>query len=117
MGTSKHTPGPWVAEKADQFGDHNIILGNAVEVGDYRAVAAVVSNMRNPEEVEATARLIAASPDVVRSGRQLLDALENRAALPAYLKSAMAEFRAAIAKAEGRSDALLAARTKGEDNE
>ena len=42
MGKIIHTPGPWLAEEADHFGDHNIVLGNAVEAGDYRAVAAVV---------------------------------------------------------------------------
>lgn len=55
------TPGPWLAEPADMFGDHNIVLLDSSE--DCRAVAAVVSNMRDPGEVAANARLIAAAPD------------------------------------------------------
>lgn len=128
MSTSKHTPGPWSVE--DPMGaDVGLwIVQSGLEPYQWSCIAMVTDGEDGTArdeggrfigrtEQEANARLIAASPDVVRSGRQLLDALENRAALPAYLKSAMAEFRAAIAKAEGRSDALLAARTKGEDNE
>lgn len=50
------TAGDWLAEPADMFGDHNIILA---ESEDMRAVAAVVSNMRSEDEVEANAAFIA----------------------------------------------------------
>ena len=50
------TAGDWLAGPADMFGDHNIILA---ESEDRRAVAAVVSNMRPEDEVEANAAFIA----------------------------------------------------------
>ena len=56
------TPGPWVAEEADFFGDHNIILADSA--GDSSAIAAVVSNLRPALEVANNARLIAAAPEM-----------------------------------------------------
>lgn len=58
----KFTPGPWFAESADMFGDHNIVTGDQI---DRLAVAAVVSNMRPTETVEANAHLIAAAPEML----------------------------------------------------
>lgn len=58
-----HTPGPWLAEPADMFGDHNIVLAN--NLYDARAVAAVVSNLRAEPEVAANAHLIAAAPELL----------------------------------------------------
>lgn len=53
---SKATPRPWRLEGPDMFGDFNIL-----HEGDALAVAAVVSNMRLPEEVAANAALIVAA--------------------------------------------------------
>ena len=53
---ARATAGDWLAGPADMFGDHNIILA---ESEDRRAVAAVVSNMRPEDEVEANAAFIA----------------------------------------------------------
>jgi len=63
--TCAHTHGPWLAEPADMFGDHNIV--RAYESGlamqeDRLAIAAVVSNLRPADEVAANARLIASAP-------------------------------------------------------
>ncbi len=60
-----HTPGPWVSEPADMFGDHNIVLADSRE--DARAVAAAVSNIRDPHEVAANAYLIAAAPELLET--------------------------------------------------
>lgn len=57
---TKHTPGPWRADGPDGFQDFNILHG-----GDSLAVAAVISNMREPPEIEANASLIAAAPDLL----------------------------------------------------
>ncbi len=62
MSAVGHTPGPWLAEPADFFGDHNI---RQADTGNIAAVAAVVSNLRDPEEVAANARLITAAPDLL----------------------------------------------------
>ena len=57
---SGHTPGPWHADKPDDFGDFNILHnGNALAIG------AVVSNMRPKSEVLSNARLVAAAPDLL----------------------------------------------------
>lgn len=63
------TPGPWVAEEADYFGDHNIILTDSAD--DCRAIAAVVSNFRPALEVASNARLIAAAPEMAELLRQI----------------------------------------------
>lgn len=64
------TPGPWLAEPADMFGDHNIVLADGP---DARAIAAVVSNMRHPAEVAANARAIALVPEMVEALRRVRD--------------------------------------------
>lgn len=96
MGLDGHTPGPWVAEAADWFGDHNIVLRDGE---DRRAVAAVVSNMRDPVEVAANARLIAAAPELLS---QLEDAVKLLGAFPALNSTAQIQsMRETLAKARG----------------
>lgn len=58
-----HTPGPWEVDGPDMFGDYNIVLAN--RESDSRAIAAVVSNLRDPAEVAANARLNAAAPELL----------------------------------------------------
>lgn len=109
-----HTPGTWVAEGADVFGDHNIILRDGE---DRRAVAAVVSNMRDPSEVAANARLIAAAPDLIKAGKDAewflalyaeyvanvpVDEIERHPYLP-DLQEKLEALRAAIARATGEA--------------
>ncbi len=53
------TPGEWIASESDMFGDHNIQWKEGVETDtDHRAIAAVVSNLRPWQQVEANAQLI-----------------------------------------------------------
>jgi hypothetical protein len=73
------TAGPWHCEGPDMFGDWNILHD-----ADRLAVAAVVSNLRPPEEVAANARLVAAVPE-------LRDALRKTASLLSFLKTEVAE--------------------------
>lgn len=68
------TPGPWAADKADMFGDHNVVRGNS---DDLSAIAAVVSNMRPANEVFANARLIAASPTLLEALIQAAEEIED----------------------------------------
>ena len=55
------TPGEWIASESDMFGDHNIQWKEGVETDtDHSAIAAVVSNLRPWQQVEANAALIVA---------------------------------------------------------
>lgn len=105
----EHTPGPWIAEPADMFGDHNIVLA---EGDDWRAIAAVVSNMRPEQEVAANALLTAAAPDLLEAAlmmRHLRNGTEMtyEDAYDSMFKSggrdAWKTLDAAIAKATGAS--------------
>jgi len=91
---SGHTAGPWVAEPADMFGDHNIIRGDGLEL---LAIAAVVSNMRPSKEVHANARLVAAAPTLLEACEGiegvLLDGIMN---CPERLAKARDQLRTAI---------------------
>lgn len=108
------TPGPWLAEPADMFGDHNIVL--AEQADDSRAVAAVVSNMRLPFEVAGNARLIAAAPDLYEAASKLIanfDELRATTVAERFVtgrsdaqirkssNEAIDELRAALSKARG----------------
>jgi hypothetical protein len=99
-GTAKantHTPGPWLAEDADDFGDHNIVPLDQSE--SCLAIAAVVENCRASDEVAANARLIAAAPDFLLAAQLLMLAAEEGDADKAM--DAHDQLRAAIAKATG----------------
>ena len=92
------TAGPWVAEPADMFGDHNIVLDDRSE--DCRAIAAVVSNMRDPVEVAANAHLIAAAPDLLEAVERARRHAENIGITDGGY---IAQLDASIAKARGAS--------------
>jgi hypothetical protein len=59
MAETKFTKGPWHFEGPDQFGDYNIH-----EPPVRAVVAAVISNLRESEEIAANARLVAAAPEL-----------------------------------------------------
>jgi len=69
-----HTLGPWGASGADMFGDHNITPAH-----ETAAVAAVVSNLRNPLEVAANALLVASAPTMLKALQILRDRFESDA--------------------------------------
>lgn len=105
-----HTKGPWVAEAADIFGDHNIVLADRSE--DCRAVAAVVSNMRDPLEVEANARLIAAAPDFAEVAPDAADILERYAEFIRTVGSCDLERHPYLPEVERIAETLRAAISK-----
>ena len=93
------TKGPWWHRRPDPFGDYTISHD-----GDTLAVAAVVSNMRPPEQVRANADLIAAAPDLYEALEIVRDADEDcrRDGLPRILPAMVrARIDAALAKANG----------------
>lgn len=104
-----HTPGPWCAEPADMFGDHNIVLGDNAD--DARAIAAVVSNLRAPSEVEANARLIAAAPDLLEACQELIGVIDSVDGEADYSKEEWAALGSAKLHAEDRIRAAIARAT------
>lgn len=103
--SGRHTPGPWRAEAADMFGDHNIVLADGGD--DCRAIAAVVSNLRPPEEVAANASVIAAATDLLNALDGLSSFLEvalvgwDDLPFPEVFRKRVEAARAALAKAKG----------------
>lgn len=94
------TPGPWVAEEADFFGDHNIILADSA--GDSSAIAAVVSNLRPALEVANNASLIAAAPEMAEALRELRD--NNRKGVTgSKARDTWTKVNAILASIEGKS--------------
>lgn len=105
---SKYTDGPWMLDGPDEFGDYNVVSPEGPS-----AVAAVVSNLRDPEQVAANARLVAASPEMaveIRKQITWLRHLRSEAAgkLSGFLLSGIDQsikyLSAVLDKAEGRSD-------------
>lgn len=102
-----YTEGPWRADGPDGFGDFNILHdANAL------AVAAVISNMRQPSEIEANARLISAAPDMyeahvenVRQLVMLLSELQGRveASKLQVIQTVLQRSHDAYSKAEGKA--------------
>lgn len=98
--TPKFTPGPYRCEGPDPFGDWNIL-----HPGDKLAVAAVVSNMREPQEVAANAHLIAAAPELYEALRRIVTPAMVSAMAGAHKATCVCNYcaaSAALAKAEGR---------------
>ena len=89
----KHSQGPWTAEGPDHFGDYNIH-----EPGIRAVVAAVISNLRDPEEIEANARLVAAAPNMLAALKQAAKWLRGWSTAEPYLS----EIEAAISEAEAK---------------
>lgn len=89
---SKHTPGPW----------HRNIRAN----GHYPVVfagrnqhVATATQQTDPAETEANIDLIATAPELLQALRELIEAATHHQADAA---AALAQARAAVAKAEGR---------------
>lgn len=72
---TKHTAGPYTFTGPDEFGDFNIVKQNSA--GDIRAIAAVVSNLRDPNEVLANARLLASAFCMLKALKGVLPLLEH----------------------------------------
>jgi hypothetical protein len=99
---AKHTPGPWKV-----MGGMVVIEGEAGRLTDVADCCTGAASVKDPFTIAANARLIAAAPE-------LLEACENARNVLAALvtgdlktikpdSAALAELRAAIAKAKGDS--------------
>ena len=87
----KHTPGPWLAKRAEGGGYFEWYVGRD---GENRSIAEDIADPVTRDPSEANAHLIAAAPD-------LLEALKAATSFPlsdSWVPAALA----AIAKAEGR---------------
>lgn len=93
--TTKHTPGPWVANGAEVWGTHAMRF--SLTTGGTPMIATVCkhTDAERAFPYEANANLIAAAPD-------LLEALKQIAGSDPYHQSAAGRIaRAAIARATG----------------
>lgn len=88
---SKHTPGPWVAERRSTMVATAIDGAYGYELFDVRC---------DVPEFEANARLIAAAPDLLEVLEQFV-AWVDAPSESAFSDSQLAAARAAIAKAKG----------------
>ena len=78
MSEAKHTPGPWVAGRADMSTLVDGVQSKWVYGGEQseQYVAVASGLIKGPwDEVMANARLIAAAPDLLAASQALLDAL------------------------------------------
>ena len=70
--SEQHTDGPWVADEADDFGDHNIHPAGEV------SALGVAINRHDPVLTAANARLIAAAPDLLAALTGLIEMLDMK---------------------------------------
>lgn len=104
-----HTPGPWIASP---FGD----CAYEVMAPDGTVIAVIDGAPGYTAVLEASARLIAAAPDLLESARRIVSGVHSEYRIHAdadddyihdtigtALSDAYFSARAAIAKAEGRS--------------
>lgn len=102
MSKHQHTPGPWSVSPAD-----DTVVIDAMR----REVAAIDGDYNTPDtwpQMEANARLIAAAPEMLDSLKdcvRMLEAVRYTAGLGKHQMERVERAKAAIAKAEGRSDA------------
>ena len=95
---ASHTPGPWIAVETEDSDYPYCVQQTLADDGDGYYVAAIVAGQ---EDCKATARLIAAAPDLLEAARLALAESERadihfRSTSPATLA-----LRTAIAKAMG----------------
>ena len=92
------TPGEWIASESDMFGDHNIQWKEGVETDtDHRAIAAVVSNLRPRQQVEANAQLIVTLRNALPAIIAALEIAELVRSVPQILPAAKLDEVAASA--------------------
>lgn len=105
---SKHTKGPWFADKHGNIWRRNPaeLYENGGSVAGDMALAVVVRGWHDAESVgfpvNANANLIAAAPDLLEALGSLLDSMDANGSC--QYEQLREEARAAIAKATGDSD-------------
>lgn len=110
----KHTPGPWFVMAPNVNGEIDITAPDTdAPADDPWQVATVAGSCGYPsDQSPANARLIAAAPELLEWGAELLTLLDDYmqvTSLTANLRYAVAlgEFRKAIARAEGRQSTSM----------
>lgn len=98
---SQFTPGPWTIEGPDFVGDYNILHpANSLAVAGVTSdKTIVVTNLREPREVAANARLIAASPELYKECRLFVERVERGEIRSTETYERM---KAVLAKADGK---------------
>lgn len=94
--SAQHTPGPWAVEKR---------YGDVVDVNG-RTLCVHGMALTSTEEAKANSLLMAAAPELLATLQELVADIADRFDMDSPstnpgIKSAIAEARAAIAKAEG----------------
>lgn len=103
---SKHTPGPWTAERMFiPSGEKDRRSGFVVNGPDIGSLLVRICDIRCSPEVpfevaEQNARLIAAAPDLLSAARKVAHIMRT-GATPADARLVEQQLLAAIAKAEG----------------
>lgn len=94
---NKHTPGPWTID-----------LGNVIKASDSRESIAMIrwfiADSFDETEGQANARLIAAAPELLEAGEQVVELIEHLIAtgyMPAGDWATLQVMKTAIAKAKG----------------
>lgn len=96
------TPGPWFA-KIHKGKQKWFVLIDSKEAENAYACIAELDGYGHLEEMEATARLIAAAPALLEAAQAIREALPfvKGCDLPRQMATALDKIHAAIAKAEG----------------
>lgn len=104
MGTQMHTPGPWKTDPG--CGDESVLGPDGFMVADC-AIFSMRKGAPTVERNRANASLIAAAPELLRVAKRLAHAagMEPGADRLAAFLIVAEEARAAIAQAEGRTEA------------
>lgn len=89
---SKHTPGPWYADKLQDLNAFNVFQHGATY-----SLLTITPDGNSGRDVEPDARLIAAAPELLEALKETIATWDSGSqAFP------IAMIRAAIAKAEGK---------------
>lgn len=95
---SKHTPGPWVADNGEGYGEADIWRIQPPIGSNVKIVAEMICDSA---EAEANARLIAAAPELLEALRLFLAYNDQGAPLSFDTDAMWAKARSVVAKIEG----------------
>ena len=105
------TPGPWtVGGEGCRFaGVGNVAFADFVSLTNITAPTVPAHHEPSDEEREANARLIAAAPELLTALREVSDRFErcviNSGSDPEFAAAAVAEYRALLARIDGKAEA------------
>ncbi len=102
---SEHTPGPWITQRDNYIAKILVPTGRngcRVVYAEYGDVAYI--GPFDDDNGNSNARLIAAAPDLLAVARKAMAAIDENTTFQST-GALIEEFRAAVAKAEGSTDA------------